>query len=117
MGKQLTTHFNSDEFRCKCGCNKVKVDKFLLIRLEKMRIILRRPIRISSGYRCPEHNAKIGSPNSLHMEGKAVDISIKNALHLWQALNAAYQCNFQGIGVNKHFLHLDLRLANRCWTY
>jgi hypothetical protein len=34
------------------------------------------PVRMSSGYRSPEHNVKVGgAPRSHHMSGKAIDIS------------------------------------------
>lgn len=37
-----------------------------------------RPIRISSGYRSPAHNAaQGGAPNSQHLQGKAADVKVK----------------------------------------
>src|SRR5262245_17958898 len=42
--------------------------------LEKVRGLLKKPIHISSGYRSPELNARIGgSAKSAHMEGRAAD--------------------------------------------
>lgn len=42
--------------------------------LEKVRALLRKPIHISSGFRCPELNARIGgSAKSAHLEGRAAD--------------------------------------------
>ena len=36
------------------------------------------PLKINSGYRTPEHNAKVGGvPNSQHIHGKALDISTR----------------------------------------
>lgn len=45
--------------------------------LEPLRIYLARPIRINSGFRCPELNAAIGgSKFSQHMTGNASDIDV-----------------------------------------
>src|SRR5262245_4601019 len=42
--------------------------------LEKVRALLKKPIHISSGYRSPELNARIGgSTKSAHMDGRAAD--------------------------------------------
>ena len=45
--------------------------------LEPLRLIVKKPIRILSGYRCPELNKGIGgATNSQHIEGKAADIIV-----------------------------------------
>jgi hypothetical protein len=42
--------------------------------LEKVRALLKKPIHISSGYRSPALNARIGgSPRSAHLDGRAAD--------------------------------------------
>lgn len=44
--------------------------------LDRVRVILGAPVHISSGYRCPELNARAGgSPKSAHMFGRAVDFT------------------------------------------
>lgn len=44
--------------------------------MEEVRRIVAAPITISSGYRCPELNIKIGgSPRSQHVTGRAVDFT------------------------------------------
>jgi hypothetical protein len=46
----------------------------LCLELEKVRAITGEPLRINSGYRCPELNAAVGgSPTSYHMLGLAAD--------------------------------------------
>ena len=43
--------------------------------LDPLREAYGRPIRVTSGYRCPQLNRLIGgSPNSQHMRGEAADI-------------------------------------------
>jgi len=45
--------------------------------LQPLREAIGTPIRINSGYRCPELNTEInGSKHSQHMEGKASDIDV-----------------------------------------
>lgn len=45
--------------------------------LEPLRRELGRPVVITSGYRSPELNAAVGgSPNSLHLQGRAADLIV-----------------------------------------
>ena len=45
--------------------------------LEPLRVQLGRPIRITSGYRCPKLNKRIGgAATSQHMQGEAVDFEV-----------------------------------------
>lgn len=44
--------------------------------LQPLRDIVRRPLRINSGYRCPELNRAVGGvPTSQHVKGEAADIA------------------------------------------
>jgi hypothetical protein len=44
--------------------------------LDRVRVILGAPVHISSGYRCPELNTRVGgSPRSAHMFGRAADFT------------------------------------------
>lgn len=46
--------------------------------LDPLRTHLGKPIRVTSGYRTPEHNTRIGgSRNSAHMRGEAADIAVR----------------------------------------
>lgn len=43
--------------------------------LEPLRARLGHPVKINSGYRCPELNKAVGGvPNSFHLQGRAADI-------------------------------------------
>lgn len=49
--------------------------------LEPLRVAMDLPVMVTSGYRTPEHNAKIGgAPTSDHMWGRAADIHIPTGL-------------------------------------
>ena len=81
----------------------------------ELRKILERPIYITSGYRCPEYNQKIGGVvNSYHCIGLAADIQVKD-ISLIDLLGYAEEIDFAGIGFyeKKNFLHLDVRPTKR----
>ena len=87
-----------------------------LDKLERMRIIMAKPLIINSAYRSPIHNKKIGGkPNSMHVQGRAFDVSIKGhnpvALH-----QAAVEAGFTGFGFARTYLHVDTG-AKRYWEY
>lgn len=68
-------YFRLDEFRCKCGCGQVRVASGLVLLLDVVRGILGYPLTVTSGFRCPARNAKVGgAENSRHMIGCAADI-------------------------------------------
>jgi len=75
---RVAKYFNLSEFTCPC-CNLVMLHPKLLAKLVKLRNILERPVYITSGYRCPKYNQKIGGvPNSYHRIGLAADIKVKD---------------------------------------
>ena len=83
----------------------------LLKKLEKLREYLKKPVFITSGYRCPAYNQKVGGvKTSYHLLGMAADIQVREIplMSLWDAAEEIY---FRGIGFysEKNFLHLDVR--------
>jgi uncharacterized protein YcbK (DUF882 family) len=131
---QITPHFNIDEFKCKAADEMIiNADVIAHIqRLEKFRAWYKRTMVINSGYRTPEHNAKIGgAPKSQHMLGIASDISLplgefakfskarqneflQNIKKKWIAI-----CNDDGlgggVGFYDTFIHLDSRKTASAW--
>lgn len=80
-GKQITPHFNSNEFRCKCGKkHNIKIDSDLCPTLEKvMQKLNAKAGNIYSGYRCPAHDRAVGgSGTGSHVQGYACDIWFKD---------------------------------------
>ena len=75
---KLSEHFDSSEFVCKCGCGAYhRPPQTLIDGLERIRQAVGVPLIITSGKRCKRHNAAVGGvANSLHLEGRAADISI-----------------------------------------
>ncbi len=99
---RLSPHFSIAEFACK-HCGQVKAWRPTLESLESEREILGRGINIISGYRCPEHNERVGGArNSQHLYGKAGD---KNTL-----VSSSEAAGFTGIGTcGDDCLHGDRR--------
>lgn len=70
-------YFTRDEYMCPCGnCNgfPAEPEENLVKVHDRIRSIIGKPMVISSGVRCSEHNSAVGGVrNSLHMRGRAVD--------------------------------------------
>ena len=92
-----------------------------LLKLDEAREKADIPFVINSAYRTPEHNAKIGGkPNSSHLKGLAVDISVTNSTQRFIVLKALIQVGFHRIGVAKTFIHVDDdkdKSQQVIWTY
>lgn len=76
-------YFALSEFRCKCAdpsCigKSMRPTDALLRKLVDIRARFGQPVTISSGIRCPAHNAAVGGvSNSYHLSGRAADISVR----------------------------------------
>ena len=74
---QISPHFNSVEFQCKCGCKRSLVDERLIDMLEKLYSASNaKQINVISGYRCPPYDKKIGGFAGYHSKGMAADIQV-----------------------------------------
>ncbi len=122
---QVTSHFNLEEFRCGDGtpypaawvASRLRP---LCEQLELIRILCgNRSVTITSGYRTPEYNRKVGGvKNSQHIEGRAADIKIEGmpartvAQKTLEAVSAK-NLGVKGIGSYASFTHVDIRPAER----
>ena len=62
--------------------------------LDPLREAYGKPIKVNSGYRCPELNKVVGGSNtSQHMKGQAADISVGNKLENKQIFNLIQELN------------------------
>lgn len=122
---KISEHFNSDEFKCTCGCGVSLVDTSLVNILEKLRTKLScSKIIISSGYRCPTHNKAVGGgPGSRHVKGMAADFACydKNGTIIKSSKVA---CALEDLGVfgiglncggNMNYTHADSRESTEKW--
>jgi hypothetical protein len=116
--KQITKHFHSTEFRCKCGCGRIKIDERLVNNMEKVFSKLNASkCIISSGYRCDSYDKKIGGFVGQHAKGYAADCIYydKNnkPIPSKYVICAAYDSDlFRGIAkINDNYTHLDIRTS------
>ncbi len=100
-------NFKLDEFKCKCGCEEVKVDAAMLDLVQEARDELG-PLSITSAYRCPSHNSSVSSTgeNGPHTTGHALDIAVKDSRHRKQLIDF-FATKVTGLGVAKTFIHID----------
>lgn len=121
-------HFTKREFACKCGCNLVEMDKSFVLRLDNLRERLGVPLTVSSGYRCPQHNATVSNSgyDGPHTTGRAADLKVMGH-DAYRLLMRAGDVGFTGIGVaqsgQSRFIHLDDLQAHQgrprpwVWSY
>lgn len=116
---RLSEHFVEEEFRCRDGCGWSGVAPLLVERLERLRALIKKPIPIRSGRRCPVHNTRVdGASRSRHVYGDAADIPKE----LGVTVRQAREVGFTGIGKNRdgQVIHVDVRPkrgAPVIWTY
>jgi zinc D-Ala-D-Ala carboxypeptidase len=100
--------FSPAEIACR-GTGRLVVNEAALDRLQALRDALGKPLIITSAYRSPSHNKKVGgAKNSVHLTGGAFDVSMSN--HDPQAFeDAARRCGFTGFGyyTRQNFMHID----------
>ena len=111
---RIAEYFYLDEFQCPC-CKRVMLHPLLLQKLKGLRYKIDKPVKVTSGYRCPDYNRKVGGvKNSYHLLGMAADIHVPEFL-LKNLFKTAVEIGFPGIGFypENDFLHLDVRLTRQ----
>lgn len=122
--KELT-HFKPHEFDSPDvpGSAQKGMDEEFMRRMQMLRNLYRKPMRITSGYRTESYNTKIGgAASSMHLQGKAADILVAGA-EAYELIGLALTVGFKGVGVSQkgpwgsRFIHLDLRDKPTVWSY
>ena len=104
------THFLPSEFRCKCGCGAgmERMDSGFLMKLEEARELAGIPFVLSSAYRCPRHNRKVGGvEDSAHVRGYAADIRCVSSHDRFRLLAALMEAGFRRIELAPTWIHVD----------
>ena len=111
----MQNFFTDDEMRCPC-CEKMLMDLAFMKQLNMARWIAGFPFVVNSGYRCPEHNAKLGSTSENHVRGMAADIHCLNSNYRFRMILGMIGAGIRGIGIYKTFIHGDInRDINKMW--
>ncbi len=125
----ISEHFSDYEFACPC-CEEVKVSERFLVKLDKLRELLGKPIHVTSGCRCTKHNADLrsrgyhsvdGSAHTIseRQECEAADLECSSSTYRRELLILAHSI-FNRVGVAKSFIHVDDdadKDQNVTWTY
>ncbi len=113
--KDLYPNFSRSEFACKgiccCGASS-PIDDSLVEGLQELRDILGHPLKVTSGFRCVTRNKEIGgAEKSMHIYGKAADISCTKVSpkDLARAAEDVEVFKNGGIGTYSQWVHVDIR--------
>jgi len=120
---QHCIHFQKSEFECKCNKDHEQIIDIRLVQgLEYIRGLVKKPIKINSGYRCGAHNATVknADPKSKHIYGIAADIvipgfDVRRYLKIMAILKGK---GFNGFGIFLYEgsrMHIDLRPESECY--
>lgn len=114
-------YFNTAEFESRDGkpspFGETVVHRELIVRLNAIRAAFGKPIMVTSGYRSPEHNQRVGGvKNSFHVQGLAADIQPKDLNDLDELYTLVEKFNKNGgIGRYNDFIHIDVRGVAARW--
>jgi uncharacterized protein YcbK (DUF882 family) len=113
----LSENFKESEFACK-GKGTLPaqgIDPKLIELLEHIRAHFDAPVKINSGYRSPEHNAKVGgAKGSYHVKGMAADIVVRG-VPAKVVYNYLAGMHTGGVGKYSRFTHVDVRDGKARW--
>ena len=119
---KLSENFNSLEFDCHGSgcCSETIINPKLVEYVQKIRDHFGKSITVTSGYRCPVHNKRIGgATGSRHSKGDAADIVVSGVAPK-EVAKYAESIGIKGIGLYEtdadgHFTHVDTRDVKSFW--
>lgn len=116
--KKLSPNFRVREFACRDGSDPIFIDTDLVDLLQKIRDHFKKPVNISSAYRTPTYNKKVGGAvYSQHLYSTAADIQVTGVKPSVVADYAETLLkNTGGIGRYPTFTHIDVRQVKSRWN-
>ena len=107
-------HFSRREFACKCSryCDgyPAQMQRSVVELADRAREELKGVGFVSSGLRCPQHNANVGGvPNSRHLSGKAIDLRIegKSARQTLAWVQEQPEVRY-AYAIDAYYVHMDI---------
>ncbi|VAX24850.1 hypothetical protein MNBD_NITROSPINAE03-2037 [hydrothermal vent metagenome] len=104
------TFFKMDEFTCGCGCGRNEIDPGFVAILDKIRMTYYdRPLIVTSGYRCPEWDEKVGGKGN-HPTGSAADLLVSKGMNMYDFMQACFAMGIPRVVVyrGKPHVHVDM---------
>ena len=124
MADMITANFSVHEMACKCGCGNHEMDSEFMLMLQTLCDEMQGPLRVTSGFRCVNHNQMVSTTgiNGPHTQARAADILVsgERAMRLFEK---ARQIGFSGIGLSQkgdhahRFVHIDTVGRTALWSY
>ena len=124
MVDMITPNFSVHEMACKCGCGRNEMDGEFMRMLQTLRDEMQGPLRVSSGFRCEDHNEMVSTTGRTvpHTLAKATDILISGERTM-VSLEKAHQTGFSGIRLSQkgnhanRFVNLDMLPRKALFSY
>ena len=124
MDYKLTKNFSVSEFGCRCDqciySSGYGINRPLVVSLQHIRDIFKRPMPINSGIRCYKWNESVGgAKKSQHLPSqgcRGVDIGVNDREGRIIIIREALKLGLS-VGIHKSFIHLDNRNIQRVFTY
>ena len=122
---KLTTNFSLNEFNKRNYNVPTDVLRNLIDLAKNLQVLrdeVKKPIKITSGYRPAELNAKVGgATKSRHITGQAADFKIegytpKQVAAIIEKLIAEGKMKQGGLGTYSTWVHYDVRGTKARWT-
>ena len=129
---QITEHFTVEEFERSSTADRLGIDNrvpaaliphlktLCEVVLETLRAYARKPIVISSGYRCPALNRAVGGASqSQHLRGEAADLHLPSTAEgrtwfSWLIDNTTFdQLIWEHDGRGTHWIHVSCKADPR----
>lgn len=92
---------------CAC-CGRMEMNGAFMRKLDAIRAELGVPLRVTSGFRCAEHNNRVSNTGEggPHTTGRAIDFAADSRLR-FLLTRAALAHGMTRIGIARTFIHLD----------
>jgi uncharacterized protein YcbK (DUF882 family) len=121
--RRFSKYFSVEELACRDG-NPVpecyyENAKAICARADKLREKVGHPLVVTSGYRTPAYNKKVGgAAKSQHVTASALDLKChevpaKELARIWEELVAAGEVPDGGLGVYRSWIHIDIGKPRR----
>ncbi len=109
--KASINNFTEAELSCRCGCHRLNYDDNFLVLLQAFRLIYGKPLVVTSGCRCTNHNKNVGGViTSLHecqtKKASACDVTGSNVKEIFEKAKAFGGFNEVIYYQSKNFVHL-----------